>query len=86
MSGMLETQKLVAALKAAAAEKGQDSEKAAETAEAKGDRKGRAKTAKASREGRTPLAAPDFIGVATACALRTVFWPMGKSRSMMIAG
>ncbi len=43
---------------AAAAEQGQDSEKAAETTEAKGDRKGRAKTSRTSRNERTPLAAP----------------------------
>lgn len=43
---------------AAAAEQGQDSEKAAETAEAKGDSKGRAKTSRTSRSERTPLAAP----------------------------
>ncbi|PZR88565.1 MAG: lytic transglycosylase [Stutzerimonas stutzeri] len=43
---------------AAAAEQGQDSEKAAETAEAKGDSKGRAKTSRTSRNERTPLAAP----------------------------
>jgi soluble lytic murein transglycosylase-like protein len=43
---------------AAATEQGQDSQTAAETVEAKGERKGRSKTARAHREGRTPLAAP----------------------------
>jgi soluble lytic murein transglycosylase-like protein len=42
----------------AAAEKGQDTQKAAETAAAGDERKGRTRSAKAGRAGRTPLAAP----------------------------
>lgn len=42
----------------AAAEQGRDSQTATETVEAKDDRKGRTKTARANREGRIPLAAP----------------------------
>lgn len=43
---------------AAAAEQGQDSREATETTDAKSERKGRAKAAKASPEARKPLAAP----------------------------
>jgi len=43
---------------AAAAEQGQDSREATEINEAKSQRKGRAKTARANPEGRQPLAAP----------------------------
>ncbi|MGX1785705.1 lytic transglycosylase domain-containing protein [Bosea sp. NPDC055332] len=43
---------------AEAAGQGQDRQKATETADAKDERKGRAKSARAGREGRTPLAAP----------------------------
>lgn len=43
---------------AEAAGQGQDRQKATETADAKDERKGRAKSARTSRDGRTPLAAP----------------------------